>query len=58
VFTYSILQQMRRGKRGGQEGLGMQQLSGDVQIEVPRITSDQQHPSAYSLGFHDFVISE
>jgi WD40 repeat protein len=58
VFTYSILQQVRRGRRGGQEGLGMQQLSGDVQIEVPRITSDQQHPSAYSLGFHDFVISE
>jgi WD40 repeat protein len=58
VFTYSILQQMRRGRRAGQEGLGMLQLSGDVQIEVPRITGDQQHPSAYSLGFSDFFIGE
>lgn len=58
VFTYSILQQMKRGRRSGQEGLGMLQLSGDVQIEVPRITGDQQHPSAYSLGFSDFFISE
>jgi WD40 repeat protein len=58
VFTYSILQQMGRGKRGGQEGLGMQQLSGDVQIEVPRITGNRQHPKSWSRGFHDFVISE
>jgi hypothetical protein len=54
VFTYSIVQRLR----GRRTSLGMDQLSAEVSVDVPRITNDQQHPSAYSLGFHDFIISE
>ncbi|MDR2662774.1 MAG: caspase family protein, partial [Treponema sp.] len=54
VFTYTVIEGLRTGKRS----LGMLQLSGEVQLEVPRMTADQQHPSAYSLGFYDFIIGE
>jgi uncharacterized caspase-like protein len=54
VFTYSVVE----GLRGAKAGLGMLQLSGQVQTVVPRMTEDRQHPSSYSLGFYDFIISE
>jgi hypothetical protein len=54
VFTWSLIE----GLRGAKSGLGMLQLSGQVQAAVPRLTDDRQHPGAYSLGFYDFVIGE
>jgi WD40 repeat protein len=54
VFTYSIIQGLKKRR----ENLGVLQLSGEVQIDVPRITDNQQHPTAYSLGFQDFIIAE
>jgi hypothetical protein len=32
-------------------------MSGFVSIDVPRLTGDRQHPSAYSLGFYDFPMA-
>jgi uncharacterized caspase-like protein len=54
VFTWSVMGGLRNGKRS----LGMLQLSGEVGEEVPRMTEDWQHPSSYSLGFYDFILSE
>jgi WD40 repeat protein len=58
AFTYSILS----GLKGAQAartagGISVLSLSGFVSTDVPRITDDRQHPSAYSLGFYDFPLA-
>jgi WD40 repeat protein len=59
AFTYSILSGLKGAEAARAAGnISVLSLSGFVSTDVPRITSDRQHPSAYRQGFHDFVISE
>jgi uncharacterized caspase-like protein len=58
VFTYSILNAIKGATAARAEGnVTVQGLSGFVSTDVPRLTDDRQHPSAYSLGFYDFPLA-
>jgi uncharacterized caspase-like protein len=58
VFTYSILNAIKGATAARAEGnISVLSLSGFVSTDVPKITDDQQHPSAYSLGFYDFPLA-
>jgi WD40 repeat protein len=58
VFTYSILNAIKGATAARAEGnVSVLSLSGFVSTDVPKITDDRQHPSAYSLGFYDFPLA-
>jgi uncharacterized caspase-like protein len=58
VFTYSILNAIKGATAARAEGnVSVLSLSGFVSTDVPKITDDRQHPSAYSLGFYDFPMA-
>jgi uncharacterized caspase-like protein len=58
VFTYSILNAIQGVPAARAEGnVSVLSLGGFVSTDVPRITDDRQHPSAYSLGFYDFPLA-
>ncbi|MFP3040221.1 caspase family protein [Treponema primitia] len=60
VFTYSVIQGLKGlvSAQSANNSISVLELSGFVSTNVLRITSDQQHPSAYSLGFYDFPMVE
>jgi WD40 repeat protein len=58
VFTYSIMDTMRKPSARTAGSLSVLGLSGNVSIDVPRRTNNQQNPVGYSLGFYDFIIGE
>jgi WD40 repeat protein len=58
VFTYSILSALKGVAAAQAQGnVSVLSLSGFVSTDVPRMTGDRQHPSAYSLGFYDFPLA-
>ncbi|MDR2159890.1 MAG: caspase family protein, partial [Treponema sp.] len=58
VFTWSILSALKGEVAAAAQGsVSVLGLSGFVSLDVPRITNDEQHPGAYSLGFYDFPLA-
>jgi WD40 repeat protein len=58
VFTYSILSALKGNEAAQTQGnVSVLGLSGFVSLDVPRITNNEQHPGAYSLGFYDFPLA-
>jgi uncharacterized caspase-like protein len=58
VFTYSILSALKGEVAAQAQGnVSVLGLSGFVSFDVPRITNNEQHPRAYTLGFYDFPLA-
>jgi uncharacterized caspase-like protein len=57
-FTHSVMSALKGAPAALAQGnVSVLSMSGFVQIDVPRLTGDRQHPSAYSLGFYDFPVA-
>jgi len=57
-FTHSVMSALKGAPAALAQGsVSVLSMSGFVQIDVPRLTNDRQHPSAYSLGFYDFPMA-
>jgi len=57
-FTHSVMSALKGAPAALAQGsVSVLSMSGFVQIDVPRLTGDRQHPSAYSLGFYDFPMA-
>jgi WD40 repeat protein len=57
-FTNSVMSAIKGAPAALAQGnVSVLSMSGFVQLDVPRLTGDRQHPSAYSLGFYDFPMA-
>jgi len=57
-FTNSVMSALKGAPAALAQGnVSVLSMSGFVQLDVPRLTNDRQHPSAYSLGFYDFPMA-
>jgi uncharacterized caspase-like protein len=57
-FTHSVMSALKGAPAAQALGnVTVLSMSGFVSLDVPRLTNDRQHPSAYSLGFYDFPMA-
>jgi uncharacterized caspase-like protein len=57
-FTHSVMSALKGAPAALAQGnVSVLSMSGFVSLDVPRLTGDRQHPSAYSLGFYDFPVA-
>jgi len=58
AFTYSIIDTLKNPAARTAGKLSVIDLSGNVSMDVPRLTDNRQNPVGYSLGFSDFIIEQ